>query len=138
MILFIDDEARLMDSYYNYLEIEMEPYGQEVRFISDVDEALNYFENRHAEIDLVILDVMMPFGKSFSASRSNSGLATGLLFYKRIRKLTPSLPVLIFTNYYEDGLEKLFANDSKCQLLQKSDYLLEDFVFEVKKSLSLC
>lgn len=137
MILFIDDEPTIMGPFREYLEQKMVPYHQQVVFHSNVDEALSFFENRVGEIDLVILDIMMPHGERFGSEKTNGGLKTGIAFYERIRELAPELPVIIFTNFYDEDIERKFRQDSKCRSLQKVDFLLEEFVAEVKQALSL-
>jgi CheY-like chemotaxis protein len=136
MILFIDDERRIMNSYKEYLELKMRGDNHEVRFISDIDEALEFLEKHSAEIDLIVLDIMMPWGKQFSSEKTNGGLQTGVLFYERVRDYSGDLPVLVFTNYLEEDLEKRLEQDTHCRFLQKSDYLLDDFVSEVREILS--
>ncbi len=137
MILFIDDEPRIMHGYFAYLEREMQQYGHDVQFVSNVDDALDLFDNRRPEIDLIILDIMMPPGERFSSDETNEGLQTGVVFYKRIRNHLPDLPVLIFSNYYDEDLDNDLRQDVNCRFLQKADYLLDEFVAEVKKLLLL-
>ena len=136
MILFIDDEPRIMDSYRLYLERQLTPDGYQIAFYSNVDEALEYFESHLDEVDLIILDIMMPPGERFSGNKTNGGLKTGLFFYEKIRESSPDLPVVIFTNFSDESVEKRLRQDRKCRFLQKADYLLDDFVSEVRKSLS--
>ena len=137
MILFIDDEPRIMDSYRSYLEITLKPDGYNVVFCSDVDKAVAYFESHLGEIDLIILDIMMPPGKSFQNKKTSGGLKTGLFFYDEIRAKAPELPVLIFTNFVDEEEERRFRKDPRCSFLHKSSYLLTEFVSEVRKALSL-
>lgn len=137
MILFIDDEAAIMGPFRDFLELKMAPYNQQVVFHSNVDEALSFFEKHVGELDLVILDIMMPHGKRFGSEKTNGGLKTGISFYERIRELSSDLPVIIFTNFYDEDVERKFRQDSNCRFLQKVDFLLEDFVAEVKQVLLL-
>ncbi|HEX8652429.1 MAG TPA: response regulator [Pyrinomonadaceae bacterium] len=136
MILFIDDEPRLMDSHYRYLKFKLEPEGYEVIFCSTVDEALDYFEKHLGELDLIILDIMMPSDKRFSSKKTNGGLKTGLLFYDKIREGSPDLPVLIFTNFFDEDVEQTLKQDPNCRFLQKANYLMDEFAEEVKRTLS--
>ena len=136
MILFIDDEPRIMDSYRLYLELELAPHGYEVVFHSKVDEAFEFFEKHLDAIDLVILDIMMPTGKRFSSLQTDWGLRTGIAFYEEIRVQQPTIPVLIFTNYFDEDVEKRFRQDRNCRFCQKADYLLDEFVREVEDMLS--
>lgn len=138
MILFVDDEPRIMNSLRQYLEAQLKPHGYEVVFHNNVDTAWDFFEKHIEEIDLVILDIMMPPEKQFSTERTNGGLKTGLFFYKRIRARTQEMPVILFTNFSDEDVEKrLRQEDRKARFLQKANYLLLDFVDEVKRMLGL-
>jgi CheY-like chemotaxis protein len=81
MILFVDDETRRMKSYVQELQL----LDYDVNFESNIDDALIFFESNHKQIELVVLDVMMPTGNSFSEDRSDYGLRTGICFHERIR-----------------------------------------------------
>ena len=136
MILFVDDEPRIMDSYLQYLKAKLAPLKYEVVFISDIDKAVEFFDQNHDKIDLAILDIMMPPGK-FSTEQTNGGLKTGLAFYEKIRLQSPNMPIIVFTNFFDHEVDARFKQDSNCRFLQKVNYLLDDFVVEVKKALSL-
>lgn len=137
MILFIDDEARLMDSHRLNLEFRLEDYGKELRYFSEVDEATKYFVDHKDELDLVILDVMMPPGDSFDKD-SNHGLITGYLIYKSFRKASPDLPILFYTNSADEALASKPQEDKRLKYLSKVNYpLLDDLWTEVKKALAL-
>ena len=136
MILFIDDERRVMDSYREYLAMILSPEGYDVVFLDKVDPAFAYLENRADEIDLIILDVMMPTGTKLDRKQTSDGLMTGVVFYDMTRKKLPTLPILVFTNYSDEDVENRLKNDPNCRFLQKTDYLLEDFVSEVRDLLT--
>ncbi len=131
MVLFVDDEKREMDSYVQ--ELELSKY--KVVFKKDVDEALEFFEKNLTEIDLVILDIMMPPGRSFAQNDTQMGLRTGIAFYKKIRDKAPELPLLIFTNVSDEKVSEWFRKEKKCRFLRKEDYLPFELVDEVKKVL---
>jgi len=136
LILFIDDERRVMDSYREYLALKLSPEGYDVLFLDKIDPALDILENRGDEIDLIILDVMMPTGNKLNREQTGDGLMTGVVFYDLIRNKLPTLPVVVFTNYSDEDLEKRLKHDPHCRFLQKTDYLLEDFVSEVRDLLT--
>ncbi len=135
MILFIDDERRVMDSYIDYLTLKLSPEGYDVVFLDTIDPALDFLENRANEIDMIILDVMMPPGTKLDREQTSYGLRTGIVFYDLIRKKLPILPILVFTNYSDEDLEKRLENDPNCRFYQKTDFLLEDLFNEVKDML---
>lgn len=137
MILFIDDEARLMDSHRQNLEFKLEEYQKELRYFSDVDEAMEYFDVHKDQLELVVLDVMMPPGDSFDKD-SNHGLITGYLIYKSFRKASPDLPILFYTNSADEALANKPLEDKHLKYLSKVNYpLLDDLWTEVRKALAL-
>lgn len=131
MILFVDDEGRFMDSYMVELKLE----GYAVSFQSDVDSALPFLEESLDDVELLILDIMMPPGRSFQDADTRWGLRTGVLFYERVRELAPHLPVIIFTNVSDEQLEKRFQAEANCRFLRKKDYLPHELVETVEEIL---
>lgn len=128
MILFVDDEERRMDSYVE----ELIRSGYNVIFKKDVDQAFDFFENNHEKIELLILDIMMPAGEHFEEVDTNYGLITGIKFYEEVRQDFIDIPIIVFTNMFDDKIEEKILNDSKAKLLHKEDLLPLDFVSRVK------
>jgi CheY-like chemotaxis protein len=136
MILFIDDEARLMDSHRQHLEFMLAEYKKELTYFSEVDPALKFFNESKDTLELVILDVMMPPGHSFE--ESNHGLKTGYFIYRAFRQMCPDLPILFYTNSNDELLAEKPRNDKNLKYLSKLNYpLLDDLWGEVKKELKL-
>ena len=130
MILFVDDDKRDMESFYEELKLS----GYNVDFHSDVDAAFAAYQKNLDRIELLILDVMMPPGKEFEQEKVNGGLRTGLRFYERVRSLDAELQIIIFTNLSDEPFMESFANDERCCVLQKEDYLpfeLANFITEI-------
>jgi CheY-like chemotaxis protein len=123
MILLIDDEPRGISSYKEDLQLELEP-KYEVKYLKRVDDALRFFEEKAGQIDLIILDIMMPPGESFRDDKTTeSGLRTGVSFYERVRKTAPKLPVIILTNVSDPRVLDRFNREANCWFLQKKDVL---------------
>ena len=136
MILFIDDEARLMDSHRQHLEFQLGDHQKQLRYFSDVDSAMAYFSENSSEVELVVLDVMMPPGHSFQ--ESNHGLKTGFFVYRKFRESRPELPILFYTNANDEVLAEKPREDKNLKYLSKVNYpLLDDLWGEVKKELKL-
>ena len=150
MILFVDDEIRDMESFVQELKFE---FGKEaVKFIQNVDEALEYLEENKSKIQLLLLDNMMPSGKIFKDKPTKQGLRTGIFFYKYIRQQYPDLPVIIFTNVPESNAFTDFSDESeekirnlltkdkdkkKALYLHKADFFPYELVEEVKNLLRI-
>jgi len=131
MILFVDDESRHMNSYAQ----DLTEAGYEIVFQRNVDQALEYLTEHVTEIKLLILDIMMPPGKTFKDADTDEGRRTGVQFYERVREKMPELPVIILTNVADDELMDKFREDENCRYFQKKHYLPFEIVQEVKKSL---
>ena len=135
LIVFADDEARLIDSYKRELEFEYD-----VKFISNTDKLLSFLEAGKQQVNLLILDVMMPLGNNKEIANKNTqeGLNTGLIIYEIIREKNLSLPIVIFTNSIRDEQNetiKKIIQDEQAMFLQKEDYLPFELVDEIKKIL---
>jgi CheY-like chemotaxis protein len=129
MILMVDDERRQMDSHY----LELRYSGYDVEYFTGVDDALRALEARGDQVDLLILDIMMPPGAAFKDADTKQGLRTGVRFFERVRADRPNLPVIIFTNVSPNRLEERFKRERACRLLQKEDYLPFELAEEVEK-----
>ncbi len=128
MILFVDDEKRRMESYVKELKLS----GYEVEIKSDVDSALDFFNKNYKQIELLILDIMMPAGNAFENVDTKYGLRTGIIFYEGIRNRNSTLPIIIFTNVSDEAVEKKINLDKKSLFLQKEDFLPFQFIDEIK------
>ena len=131
MILFIDDEKRRMKSYVEELELS----SYQVKFISDVDSAVEYFKKYQEKVELIILDIMMPTGNSFNSSQTGNGLRTGVPFYEEIRKQKPILPIIIFTNVYDEQLLQYIDKDNMTLFCEKDSFIPIELATEVRNFL---
>ena len=131
MILLVDDEDRRMDSYVKELELE----NHDVHFESNIDDALTFFRDNEAQIELLILDVMMPAGSIFSDVGTEYGLMTGIAFYQKISTdHNPDIPTIIFTNVAEESLTQDITSKSTVFFYKKDSLLpfeLEEKVREI-------
>jgi CheY-like chemotaxis protein len=129
MIFFVDDERRRMRSYVEALESE----NFEVEFEYNVSKAVTFYEQNAREIELFILDVMLPSGDAFNNQQTDDGLRTGICLHDRIRDENPHIPIIIFTNINIDELSNVKSKRTK--VLNKEYQLPFDLVEEVKKML---
>ncbi len=104
MILMIDDEQKYVQAYIDDM---MEAF--EVVFEDNVDAGFATLQERLADIDLLILDIMMPAGKHRTSAETSYGLRTGLSLYKEVRQLAPRLPIVVLTNVNDAKLEAELA-----------------------------
>jgi CheY-like chemotaxis protein len=132
MILFVDDETRHISNFVSELEV----CGYQISVQSDVDLALQFLEDSQNDVELMILDIMMPPGKRFKHLDTDAGLRTGVHFYERAREIRPELPVIILTNVSDVELEVQFQREANCRYLQKKHYLPYEVAHEVNRILS--
>ncbi|PIW51579.1 MAG: hypothetical protein COW18_00265 [Zetaproteobacteria bacterium CG12_big_fil_rev_8_21_14_0_65_54_13] len=88
-ILLVDDEAAVRTVMSKLLHVQ----GYKVIEAGDGEQALALFREQQADIDLVILDIIMP----------NMG---GLPAAREMRKLCPEMPIIFFTGY---GVEHVLS-----------------------------
>jgi CheY-like chemotaxis protein len=130
MILFIDDDIRYIKSYIE----ELRYCGYEVVHQNSVDKAIDFVLDRMEDIDLLLLDIMMPPGKLFENQDTFYGLRTGLLFLKEIKKMSLNhvFPIMIFTNVSANNL----PNETRGLVLRKEEYSPSDLVKIIQKTLA--
>jgi CheY-like chemotaxis protein len=131
-ILIVDDETKWAER--GFLE-ELKLSGFEFEHKTDIDEAVAYLSENLDSIDLLILDIMMPPGKSFEGT-TDQGFDTGIEFYERFRPLAPKLPILIFTNVPSKEVAQKFLTDKNCWFYQKIDLLPFELVEEIEEILA--
>ncbi|MBP0006413.1 MAG: hypothetical protein J7642_22295 [Cyanobacteria bacterium SBC] len=132
MILWIDDESRRVKVYLEELDL----CGYKVVLKEDIDEALKFWENHKNEIQLIILDIMMPIGKNFSESERQEaeyGLNTGIFIHDKYFKDGQST-VIFFTHLSSVNFEDDDKN-IQTHLLKKIDYLPSEFSQKVEEIL---
>lgn len=127
MILFVDDEERRVKSYIQ----EFQYSGYQVEFRSDVDSALDFFYEKYKQIELLVLDVMMPPGIAFKDFDTKYGLRTGIALYRKIRGENFTCPILFLTNVSSHSENELDL-DKNTLFLEKEDYLPFQLVDQVK------
>src|SRR5262245_51220168 len=131
-ILFVDDEQRWVTSYID----ELKYAGFTVHYKSTVDSAMEFFDDNHDQLSLLILDIMMPPGSIFKFEETQDGLRAGVLFYDTIRMKNPSLPVIILTNVSDDKVKKKFEQEYNCLFLRKPECFPYELAEEVRSILS--
>lgn len=129
MIMMVDDEDRRMDIY----RLELADVGYRVELFKNVDAALQTLEARLTEVQLLVLDVMMPPGITFKDADTLDGLRTGERFFEHVRKLSAELSVIFFTNVSDPNLIKNYKRAYHCKILRKEDYQPYEFAEEVAR-----
>ena len=129
LILFVDDDKLPMQYYVQALEKR----GFEVQRYFEPDNALEFIMKENTQIEVIIMDIMMPFGK-YGADATKKGLITGVLLLDDIRKYCPNTPVIILTNVKNPKTHIKFEEGDLLKIIQKTDcppFELVDLVNEV-------
>ena len=93
MILFVDDDFRGMKPYHSALE----EAGYKVRTAGSPDDALAIIEHEEQKVELVILDIFMPYGTRFGRGDTHGGLETGHRLLEYLQLHYPRCPVVVFS-----------------------------------------
>jgi CheY-like chemotaxis protein len=101
-ILIAEDEPALRDIAANILK----NLGYRIFLAADGMEALDIFRKNSHEIDMVLLDVVMP------------GL-NGREAYREMKKIKTGIPVLFVTGYSLDGIQTNFIFEERFDVIQK-------------------
>jgi PAS domain S-box-containing protein len=117
-ILLVDDEAMILEVGQAILG----RLGYRVVAFSQAREALAYFKNHPEEIDLVILDLIMP------------EMGGGTLF-DRLQILDPAVKVLISSGYSLDGQSQAILNRGARGFIQKP-FTIEALAAKVREACS--
>ncbi|HOW96891.1 MAG TPA: response regulator [Kiritimatiellia bacterium] len=89
-ILAVDDDPLALSIAQRILQRA----GYSVHGAPGGEEAIEYFRQRHAEIDLVVLDVVMPY-------------VNGEDVYREIHRIKPGIPVLLVSGFTPKTAERL-------------------------------
>jgi CheY-like chemotaxis protein len=133
MILFIDDEENRVKSCVQ----ELRYCGYEVLFVRDVDTALQVLASDGKRVELVILDIMMPYKASFPRDATDLGLRTGVLLFERIRQDALGLPIVVFTNVSDAHVADRFRREARCWFRRKEEMFPADLAKLVAEILPL-
>lgn len=120
MILFIDDERKYIKGYIE----ELEYLGFKVRHINEIKESLAFINSAESEeIDLLVLDVMMPLGEDF-IDEEDENLDNGIKVYEEFRKRFPTKKIFVLTNVTRQYIVDYFERDANCNFIRKDDEVL--------------
>jgi predicted nucleotide-binding protein len=128
-ILFVDDDRYLSNSYTSALRDE----GYNVVESDGADAALRMARTR--EFDAVVLDIMLPHGKSFDDFETQGGFKTGLALARELRNLLPEARILALTMSTDPEIQEWFSSDDAVRYANKRDVLPPDLVRLVKNLL---
>ncbi|MCG6536528.1 MAG: response regulator, partial [Syntrophales bacterium LBB04] len=101
-ILLIDDEDLVMEVGEKFLKV----MGYRVLKASEGEEAVETYRNHQEEVDLIILDLIMP-------------KMEGGEVFKRLRKISPEVKILLSSGYSLDAKVSQIIKQGACGFIQK-------------------
>ena len=102
VILVVDDDDYILQAVY----VSLESYGYSVLLANSGAAAIRIFEERSDQIDLVLLDMLMP---------GMSGEET----YRALRAIRPDVKVLLSTGFAPDEAAQRFTDEGLAGFLRK-------------------
>ena len=107
-ILVVDDEELVLDVEVTLLQ----RIGYNTLIARNSKEACQLYKDENQQIDLVILDMIMPD-------------ENGAMTYKCLKSINPDIKVLISTGYFKDSRVEEILRDSQNELIIKPFKLVE-------------
>ena len=111
-VLAIDDEPELLE----IVKGSLEPYGFEVHTASSAKEGVEFYEQNWRNIDLVLLDYLMPD-------------MTGDLVFECLKRENPDVRTLLLTGCEDTVAERMFKKGLWGYIYKP--FVLDEFVREV-------
>jgi hypothetical protein len=129
MIFFVDDDVIHIKDYLDELSDDYIVYHER-----SIDKAFEFIiQNRH-EIELLILDMMIPSGNLLKEKDNDNGRRTGNLFIEELKnRIDLTLfPIIIFTHVNIQNLPSVVSG-VKLQKLQKEEFTPYEFSLKVRE-----
>ena len=117
-VLVIDDEEYLCDSIQGILT----KTGYAVTVFSDPEEAVEYYRRNHDDIDLVLLDMIMP-------------KSSGKEVFAYLQRIRPDVKAVLMSGYSLEGAPRETLNAGARRFLQKP-FRFEELVDVISRELA--
>jgi len=143
-LLLIDDDISANQTvsvpgvgvYMWYYAEELRDTGYEVTEVNSVDRAIEILASQ--SFDLILLDLMMPPGKSLAEADTATGMRTGVVFAERLAQSHPDIPVVILTMVASPSATNALHNKPNVKkILQKTENPPSAIVEEIREILRL-
>jgi CheY-like chemotaxis protein len=134
MIVFVDDDKIYIEDYVE----ELQDNDYIVSHVHNIDKAFDFIVENSQEIDLLVLDMMIPSGSLLKNKDNDNGRRTGNLFIEELRnRIDLTLfPIIVFTHVNIQNLPSIVSGIS-LQKLQKEEFTPYQLFLKVKDVLSL-
>ncbi|ESS71676.1 CheY-like receiver [Methyloglobulus morosus KoM1] len=131
MILWLDDDND--SSLMGYLD-EIRDNNYLVKRSQTPDEFFNDLNKNYRNVQLIIMDIMIPTGNKITPEESKSGLITGQCVINKIKQdnLTTNIPILILT-VVERQEANTWATERNIPYLIKSKTFVDELLTQIKR-----
>jgi CheY-like chemotaxis protein len=128
-IFVVDDDVKRISSYVEFLKQS----GYAVILETDSTAVIPRFKEKKNEIDLIILDMMMPAEDQLK-EETNYGRSTGLFLLIKIREISKEVPIMILTVVRDASLKEETTKYGATPYLEKP-IMPSRLVEEIKKKI---
>lgn len=132
-ILWVDDDIKRLRVFVD----EMQDEGYEIIQAETPEEMEAVLSRERQNIDLIIMDLMLPIGHRISPVKVNNGRLTGLFLIERIKenKALKKIPIILFTIISDSSVSNWCKNHN-VKILRKADVLPSELCQHVLSILS--
>ena len=116
-IVLVEDDARVRE----FLAEALSENGYVVFEAANAREALDMFDSRRGDFDLIFTDIVLPD-------------MTGFQLVEQIRHRKPEVPVLMGSGYMDNRLQELALGEKRFQIVQKP-YAVAELLLAVKAAI---
>jgi CheY-like chemotaxis protein len=125
-ILIIDDSKSV-----NYLVESLRDLHYQVTWIKNAMDVLDNIKK--CRYDSIILDIMMPIPENWSDEdqiKSDNGLLTGIILFKKIREINAKIPIIIYSAKSSEAVDILSVYIRKPETIENIVDKLKSFSYD--------
>ena len=138
-ILWIEDETQFHDRAAELVNEALGP-NYKVRLEPDLDAGLDYIRAAPQAIALIVLDLMMRFGRDFTDEEkavTQDGERTGLITLKRIGDIKNDIPVVVLSVVRNTDVKEELGRNRQVKAVLTKPLLSTKLVHALREALGL-
>lgn len=130
-ILWVDDDIN-SDALMPFVD-ELEEDGFNILKANGPDEMYKYLKSNHQEINLIIMDIMMPVNESIRTDDAKGGLNTGYIILENLKEsdIYKNIPVLVVSILNDQEITN-WSEQHQLKYLSKLDIQPENLCDTIK------